>query len=131
MRSGRFSVSFSLDYLTGFLFTFDFLSFSLCMLKSAEYLFSGAPETLANHLLLTRSASPPELYVCLLGCFVCLDPPSMKQRHKYSLPYRTLLFFYLLKRTFLLCFTSNISFSFFRHHNILNKPDGPFGCLDI
>ena len=63
--SSRFYICFSLDYLNEFLY----LWFSCAELVLAEIwpgvvcFFSGAPETLVNHLLLIWSVSLPELWI--------------------------------------------------------------------
>ena len=85
--------SFSLDYFIRFLFIGNFLSLSFCFLKFGR----GVSEILANHLVLTGTAFAPEFYIWSLGCFDCLDPPSVQQRHNYSLLYRTLQYFSIQK----------------------------------
>ena len=69
---------------------------------------SGAPQTVSNHSVPTGSVSQPELYIC---CLDLLKLPSVQQRHKCFLPGRALRFA-SMKVIFLLCFISNISFSF-------------------
>ena len=75
--------------------------------------FSGAPETLANHSLPTGSISPRMFYIC---CLDWLYLPSVQQRRNCFL---TTIFLASRKGTFLLCFTSSISFSFCKHRKIL------------
>ena len=68
--------------------------------------FSGAPETLANHLHPTVLISSRVFYIC---CLDWLYTPSMQQRRSCFLP---TIFLASRKDTFLLCFTSSISCSF-------------------
>ena len=85
-----------------FLWLFYGISLSLLWLLLIEFVllldefwqsegFSAAPETLANHLVPIGSASPWDLCIWPLDCFVWLGPLSVSWKHKCSLPYRTLL----------------------------------------
>ena len=70
---------FYLDYVIGFFFILELV---LGKIRPSE-VFSGAPETLANLLIPTRSISPWELYICSLDR---LYPPSVQRTRSCFLP---------------------------------------------
>ena len=99
----------------------DFSLFVTCWVWASWNLaecsfFSGAPETLPNHLVPTGSVSLPELKIC---CLDWLDLPSVQERRSCSLQYRTLLFSLLPGRVYSNCTSLLFFFVFDRYHTIL------------
>ena len=84
-------------------------------------------ETLDNHLVPIGSAFPRELCICLLDCFIWLDPPLCNRGVSVFFHVRPYYPPNLKKVTFLTCFITSIFLSFIKFHKSLRKQDGFVG----